>query len=137
MVNPGTFRASRKEFLKGELPAYGRAVEGGYTVDGIAMICCWYFKRYPVDMSLDEEPTAEHLAGVDDDAIEPDDPPMDTQLSLEEFIEERLRCEEHSALIIYRQAVRSSYAVFDSNWIAYTSFSSKSNVGSVITTCKA
>jgi len=120
MVNPGTFQSTRKEFLTGELPAYGKAIADGYTVDAIAMICQQYFKRYPVDIPLNQEPTPEHLAGVDDEAIEPDKPPVDhTLLSLEEFLVEGLRQEEPSALIIYRQAVRSSYAMFDSNCVAY------------------
>ena len=48
-----------------------------------------------MDLPLDEEPTPEHLAAIDDNAIQPDEPPMDhTQLGLEEFIDEGLRREE-------------------------------------------
>jgi len=120
MVNPGTFRGTRKEFLKGELLAYARAVEGGYVLDGVALISRRYFKRYPVDIPLDQEPTPEHLAAVDDDAIEPDEPPIDDkELSIEDFIEEGFRREEHAALVAYRQAVSSSYAVFDSKGVAH------------------
>jgi len=120
MVNPGTFRGTRKEFLKGELIAYARAVEGGYPIDGVALISRRYFKRYPVDLPLDEEPTPEHLAAVDDEEIELDEPAIDhTQLSLEEFIAEGFRREERAALIVYRQAVSLSYAVFDSEGIAH------------------
>jgi len=120
MVNPGTFRGTRKVFLLGQLPAYAKAVEGGYALDGIALISRRYFKRYPVNLPLDEEPTPEHLAGVDDEEIEPDEPPIDpTQLSLEDFIEEELRREERAVLIVYRQAVSLSFAVFDSNGVAH------------------
>jgi len=113
-------------FLMGELPAYAKAVEDGYAIDAIALISRRYFKRYPVDLPLDEEPTPEHLAAVDDDAIEPDEPPMDhTQLGLEEFIDEGLRREERAALVVYRQAVSSSYDVFDSKGVAHLRISSK------------
>jgi len=40
MVNPGTFRDTRKVLLMGELSAYAKAVEGGYAIDAIALISC-------------------------------------------------------------------------------------------------
>ncbi|PPQ85572.1 hypothetical protein CVT26_010356, partial [Gymnopilus dilepis] len=44
------------------------AVVGGYVPDALADIQRKYFKRYPVELPHNEEPTSEHLAGVDDDA---------------------------------------------------------------------
>lgn len=106
MVNPGTFRGTRKAFLAGELPLYAAAVDGGYAGDGVALITRRYFKRYPVELPLDEEPSPEHLATVDDEAIEPDEPPLDhTELSLDEFIQQGIAREKRAALIDYRQAV--------------------------------
>ena len=106
MVNPGTFRGTRKVFLKGELVPYAAAVEGGFAADGVALITRRYFKHYPVDLPLDMEPSPEHLAAVDDDAIDPDEPPMDhTELSLDEYIELGIVRGERVALIVYCQAV--------------------------------
>jgi len=134
MVNPGTFRGTRKLFLTGELVAYAAAVEGGYAGDGIAMITRRYFKRYPVELSLDEEPSPEHLAAVDDEAIDPDEPPMDhTELSLEDFIDQGIAREERAALIVYRQAVSVCCELFDSKAVSHL-FLSRSDAGWHITT---
>ena len=72
MVNPGAFRGSRKEFLMSEKAAYSAGMAGGYGADALVLIQRRYFKRYPVDLPHHEEPTAEHLAAVDDEAPEPE-----------------------------------------------------------------
>jgi len=132
MVNPGTFRGTRKLFLTGELTPYAAAVEGGFAGDGVAVITRRYFKRYPIELPLDVEPSAEHLLAVDDDAIDPDEPPLDhTELSLDEFIEMGLAREERAALIIYRQGVSLCCELFDSKAVSH-SFHSRSDAGSRI-----
>ena len=133
MVNPGTFRGTRKVFLKGELVVYAATVEGGFVADGVALIARRYFKRYPVELPLDEEPSPQHLAAVDDEAIDPDEPPMDhTELSLEEFIQQGISREERAALIVYRHAVSICCELFDLEAIAHL-FHSRSNAGCCIT----
>lgn len=68
MVNPGVFRGSRFAFLIGEKPAYKAGVDGGYAADALANIQSRYFRRYPVELSLDEEPSPEFLDAVNDGA---------------------------------------------------------------------
>ena len=67
MVNPGAFQGSQKEFLLSQKPAYKVGVLGGYTADALSQIQCKYFKRYPIDLPHQEEPSVEWLAAVDDD----------------------------------------------------------------------
>ena len=50
MVNPGTFRGLRKEFLLGEKATYSEAVTGGYAADALANIQRRYFKRFPPEL---------------------------------------------------------------------------------------
>ena len=120
MVNPGTFRGTRKTFLAGELVAYAAAVEGGFIGDGVALIARRYFKRYPVDLPLDEEPSPEHLAAVDNEAIEPDKLPMDhTELGLEELIELGMEREQRAALIVYRHAVSICCELFEPKAVSH------------------
>ena len=111
MVNPGAFVGSRVEFLKGEKRAYAEAVASGYARDTLSTISRRYFKRYPVDLPHNEEPTAEHLASVDDDAICPDEPPLDpNDMPVDDYLAEKLRREKAAELVDYRQGV--SFALF-------------------------
>ena len=114
MVNPGAFVSSRTEFLKGEKCAYAEAVANGYARDALSIISRRYFKRYPVDLPHSEEPTAEHLASVDDDAICPDDPPLDpSDMSMDDYLAEKLRREKAAELVDYRQGMSFALFVFD------------------------
>lgn len=72
MVNPGVFHGRRKEFLLGERAAYAEAVQCGSAVDAIGDIWRRFFKRFPIDMPDDKEPTDEELAAVDDEAADPE-----------------------------------------------------------------
>ncbi|KAF9548608.1 hypothetical protein CPC08DRAFT_593621, partial [Agrocybe pediades] len=74
MVNPGAFQGSRREFLLSQKPYYSNAVVEGYAADAIAVIQRRYFKRYPIDLPHEEEPSPETLAIVDDDAPEHEQP---------------------------------------------------------------
>jgi len=67
MVNPGLFHGSRFTFLVGEKTAYKAGVEGGYAPDAVSKIQSRYFRRYPVELSLDEEPSEEFSKAVDDE----------------------------------------------------------------------
>jgi hypothetical protein len=112
MVNPGSFRGSRKEFLNGEKDAYRTGVQGGYAADALANIQRRYFKRYPIDLPHDEEPPAEHLESINDDA--PDDEPEhpnEEDLSPEEYAEALKAMEERRTLINRRRAVSHSLSM--------------------------
>ena len=106
MVHPGAFRGTRKVFLMAEKATYAAAVQGGYPSDALVDIQRRYFKRYPIDLPHDEEPSAEHLASVDDNAadVEPEEPKEDV-LSPEEYAKAMKRMEERNDLIVCRKAV--------------------------------
>ena len=106
MVNPGIFRGSRFTFLVGEKPAYKVGVEGRYAADALAKIQSRYFRRYPVELALDVEPSPESLSAVDDEApdIEQQEPDPEKLTDIEYQVEvERLL--ERSNLINIRKAV--------------------------------
>ncbi|PPQ77494.1 hypothetical protein CVT26_006140 [Gymnopilus dilepis] len=105
MVNPGAFRGSRKEFLISQKAAYAEAVVGGYVADALADIQRKYFKRYPVDLAHDEEPSEEHLAAVDDNAPDPEIPDPDrSKLTDEEYLVALAEVKERGLRIRYRKA---------------------------------
>ena len=110
MVNPGTFRGARKDFLIGEKAKYSEAVSGGYEKDALADIQRRFFKHFPIDLPLDEEPTAEYLASIDDD--EPDTEPVEPdkdKLGEEEYVEAMANLEKRKALIHGRKKVSSVF----------------------------
>lgn len=65
MVNPGAFQGTRRAFLVEQKPAYAAAVDGAYAADCLADIQRRYFKRFPVDLDHNVEPSPEDLAAVD------------------------------------------------------------------------
>ncbi|KAJ3492554.1 hypothetical protein NLJ89_g11211 [Agrocybe chaxingu] len=112
MVNPGSFRGLRKEFLQGEKKAYADAVAGGYAKDAIAIIQRRFFKRFPIDLPVDQEPAPEALVAVDDDEAEPDQvQPNKDELGPEEYAKAVERVKERQKLIVYRKGIR--------RWLAY------------------
>lgn len=109
MVNRGSFQGSRKEFLISEKPAYKAGVLGGFAVDALAGIQRRYFKRYPVDLPHDEEPAAEALANVDDDAPDEEWPKPDEEaLSAKEYKAAMEAMEARSKIVAFRKAVSHS-----------------------------
>lgn len=84
MVNPGSFSGSRKAFLDDQKELYARAVADNHVSDTVADIQRRYFKRYPISLPHDQEPSAEWLAQVDDKAIDPEIPPPEETLNWEE-----------------------------------------------------
>ena len=114
MVNPGAFQGSRKDFLRGEIPAYSAGVTGGYAADALALIQRRYFKRYPLELPHTVEPSAEFLAAVDDDAADTDVPePDQDSMSDEEYQAAMNQLAERQKSFSYRKAV--SRALFTSN----------------------
>lgn len=68
MVNPGAFSGQRKAFLDAQRAAYAAAVAENHVNDTVADIQRRYFKRFPLTLSHTQEPTAEFIAAIDDDA---------------------------------------------------------------------
>lgn len=68
MVNPGSFPGSRGEFINAQTQLYAEAVKDNHIGDTLANIQRRFLKRYPVTLQDNEEPSAEWLAQVDDDA---------------------------------------------------------------------
>lgn len=72
MVNPGSFPGSRGKFLDAQIELYTEAVKDNHVADTLADIQRRFFKRYPVTLDDDQEPSEEWLAKVDDDAADDD-----------------------------------------------------------------
>ena len=109
MVNPSAFRGSRKEFLMGEKAAYSAGMAGGYGADALALIQRRYFKRYPVNLPHHEEPTAEHLAAVNDEAPEPEpEEPNPEVMTIEECEAATKELEKRQTILRFRKAVSCS-----------------------------
>ncbi|KAF8157506.1 hypothetical protein BJ912DRAFT_866974 [Pholiota molesta] len=105
MVNPGAFCGSRKEFLMSEKAAYSAGVTGGYAAEALALIQRHYFKRYPIDLPHEEEPPAESLEAVDDDAADYERfAPDPDRLTQEEYANAMAEIAERRVLINFRKA---------------------------------
>ena len=104
-MNPGAFQGSRREFLLSQKPAYKAGVTGGYAADALAEIQRKYLKRYPIDLPHSDEPSAEWLAEVDDDA--PDIDQVELDVSSEEYAIAAKKVEARGSLLTFRKAVRS------------------------------
>lgn len=106
MVNPGAFGGSRKAFLVSQKPDYSAGVMGGYAADALALIQRKYFKRFPIDLPHNEEPTNEWLMSVNDDETDPDQVPPDIEsLGEEDYIAAKEALEERQKLLAFRKAV--------------------------------
>src|SRR4051812_32598181 len=106
MGNPGIFLGSRKDFFMGEKLAYSASVKGGYVKDALALIDRKYFKRYPATLGLDVEPSAEHLASVDNNAQDPEEEyPEPEDLSPEDYEAALLVITKRAELVAYRHRV--------------------------------
>ncbi|KAF9470439.1 hypothetical protein BDN70DRAFT_939712 [Pholiota conissans] len=113
MVNPGAFRGSRKEFLMNEKVNYSAGVVGGYASEALAAIQRRYFKRFPIDLPHDEEPSAESLAEVNDEAPDEDvSGPDEQRMTVEQFKAAMDLVEERRTLLGYRKAQIK-------RWLAY------------------
>ncbi|KAJ3502939.1 hypothetical protein NLJ89_g8658 [Agrocybe chaxingu] len=113
MPHPGAFRGLRKDFLQGEKPEYAAAVAGGYVNDALAVIQRRFFKRFPIDLPIDKEPTPEQLAAVNDEEPEPDQVvPNEDEMDAEEYAKAVERLEDRQKLIVFRKGQIK-------RWLAY------------------
>lgn len=86
MVNPGAFSGSRKAFLHDQREAYAIAVTNGHVADTVADIQRRYFKRYPITLAHDQEPSDEWLSQVNDHAPDTElKAPDADEMSLEDW----------------------------------------------------
>jgi len=133
MVHPGAFSGSRKEFLIKEKATYSAAVARGCPKDILADIQRRYFKRFPIDLPHEDEPTAEHLASIDDDDADPDptEPDKD-KLSIEEYAAEMARLDARRKLFTFRKDVCWKFIIYCN--LGTNSIFSKSSVGWLIST---
>ncbi|KAG6905110.1 hypothetical protein DXG01_004810 [Tephrocybe rancida] len=76
MPNPGIFHGTHKAWLLDELPTYAAAVCSGCLGDIIPDINRCYFKCHPPTLPLNQEPTPEVLALINDSAPDPECPPI-------------------------------------------------------------
>ncbi|PPR04544.1 hypothetical protein CVT26_002511 [Gymnopilus dilepis] len=113
MVNPGAFQGKRKEFLLAEKVAYAAAVEGDYAADAIANIQRRYFKRFPVELPPDQEPTQEFLDAVnDDEADQEPDLPQEDELTPEEYAKAMRALEQRAEMIAFRRGQIKRWLVY-------------------------
>ena len=88
MPNRGAFLGSRLDFMHAQNSLYAAAVVANTKDECVANIQRRYFKRYPIDLEHNVEPTLEFLDSIDDDEADPEvvapDPDL---LSPEEFKE--------------------------------------------------
>lgn len=68
----GLFSPKRKAFLESKRSDFATAVENRYTADGLSIIVQQYFRRFPIDLDDNDEPSDEVLAAVDDNAPVPE-----------------------------------------------------------------
>ncbi|KDR81130.1 hypothetical protein GALMADRAFT_136178 [Galerina marginata CBS 339.88] len=113
MVNPGAFQGSRKEFMLSQREIYSQAVADGHAAETAAEIQRKYFKRFPVDLPHEKEPTPEHLAAVDDDAMDPDyEEPDADKLSPDDYTAAMAVVEVRRRTLAFRKAQIK-------RWLAY------------------
>ena len=104
-MNPGAFQGSRKEFMVAQKTAYKAGVVGGYAADALAEIQRKYFKRYPIDLPHDEEPSAEWLAAIDDNTPDMEQHEPDISPDGDEDDAAAKKIVERRSLLIFRKAV--------------------------------
>ena len=106
MVNPGAFQGARKAFLMGEKEAYSQAVDDGYIAEAVGKIQRRFFKRFPVELADDFEPTAEDLAKVDNDEIDMDHAEPDREKLSEREYEAAVKAlEERQKRVAFKKGV--------------------------------
>ncbi|PPR07728.1 hypothetical protein CVT26_003721 [Gymnopilus dilepis] len=112
MVNPGAFQGARKIFLMGEKDAYSQAVDEGYIAEGIAKIQRRFFKRFPIDLPDNVDPSPEELAKVDDEEIEPDYPePERDKMSEAEYEAALKTLDERRKRVAFRKGYQKDHDV--------------------------
>lgn len=74
MVNPGSFKGARKAFLLSQKLEYALAVKEHRSTEALSLILRAFFRRFPIHLSNDYEPSEDELALIDDTAPDPELP---------------------------------------------------------------
>lgn len=126
------------EFIAGELDDYAEAIDSGTVLDAVASIQRQFFKRFPVTLADNKDPSAEWLDKVDDNAAEPEIlVPNEDSMTPDEY---NVAMAEHKDLInkIEKKKEVSSVGYRVQTSKSYSLFSfSKSPVGLLICTKSA
>lgn len=106
MVNPGSFKGARLAFLVEQKPIYAEGVAKGLTAARLTDIQRRFFKRFPIDLDANEEPSSEALAAVDDDTADPEPlSPDEDKMTPEEYAKAMKSFKARSQLVTYRCSV--------------------------------
>lgn len=109
MVNPGTYIGSCLVFLNGKNEEYANAIKLNIVDDVVAIIQHQYFKRFPITLPLNKEPSSEWLAQVDNDAPDPEIllPKEDNYATSNEYSQAMLNYDELGRELLTRKDVCS------------------------------
>lgn len=99
------FKGARFDFLADQIEGYKAAVVAGTTREFLDVVFARYSRRFPIDLPLSEDPSAEFLASVDDDAPEPEIPASLDELSPDELQVETQKIADRQLLIQQRRKV--------------------------------
>lgn len=105
MPNPGSFQGGRLAFLESQIPEYAASLVANSTAACVADVQRRFFKRFPLDLAETLEPSAEHLAAVDDGAADEEPPAPDESLQAEAYEEAVVAFTARSKLITSRRNV--------------------------------
>jgi hypothetical protein len=120
MPNPGGFAGSRLKFLEDEFPAYTKAVTSNREGDFVLDLLRRFFKRYPMELADNIEPTEEMLASVNDE--EPDEepePPNEETMAEEEYAEMLQKFNERRDEIEKKRQVGSRSTLVSTSHISF------------------
>ncbi len=93
-----------------QIEGYIKSVEEGCAAEFIADVVCRYLKRYPLRLEHNVEPSAEHLARVDDHAPDPEIVMLnEDKLSFEEYEKAQMQMVEDCRLLKFRSEVSSEH----------------------------
>ncbi|PPQ97627.1 hypothetical protein CVT26_002550 [Gymnopilus dilepis] len=107
MPNPGAFHGLRLEFLVAEQAGFAAAVANGTKEEFMKDLLRRYFKRFPIELPHNEDPSEEHLAAVDDNAPDPEPEapnPMDYAESEAQYNAALAAFEGRNAVIVARSS---------------------------------
>lgn len=122
------FIGTRAAFLNAQRDAYAAAVIGNHIPDCIADIQRRYFKRYPINLDHDVEPTPESLATVDDTAADIESlSPDEDSMTPEAYSAAVKVFEARQQLIKYRKSVSDGKSFPCLDYLSHFDSSSKSN----------
>ena len=109
-----SFKGLRKAFLDDQREGYKKAVAAGTKDDFLMDVVRRFLKRFPIDLEDDKEPSAQHLASVDDgkpddERVAPD--PRDYAGDQAEYDKKLAEYEEATKRLEYRTKVRSVHFI--------------------------